>query len=748
MEAVSIRKMTLPVEGMTCASCVARVEKTLNKIDGINYVNVNLATEEVTLDLDSEKQDLQEIATIVEEAGYKLHLPQSNDSNTTQTTATEGAQSIQSGMFSKLKSDFYFSAVLALPVMIVSMLMMWPAFSEAIPVTEDTINKLLLIITSIVLFGPGKRFFTAAWGAAKHLTADMNTLVAVGTGAAYGYSLIAVLFSQWLGITNAGQHIYFDTAATIITLILLGRLLEAKAKSKTTDAIKQLLDLQPKTARVLRGDQEYEIPLSEVILDDQLIVRPGEKIPVDGLIISGSTAIDESMVTGESLPVERQPGDKVIGGTINQNGSLMIRATAIGKDTMIAQIVELVKQAQGSKAPIQAFADKIAAVFVPTVITVSLVSFLAWIVFGLPLTAALVIFVAVLIIACPCALGLATPTAIMVGTGLGASKGILIKNAESLELAHKVDTVVMDKTGTLTVGKPTVKEVKTFNGMDSEELLQLAASVENYSEHPLANAITSYAREKNISLLNIENFNSHTGLGISAMVNGNEVSIGRFAFLKNQGINLNGEEESARKANVKGATIIAVALKKEIVGTIALADTLKPEAKETVTALQKMNINVVLLTGDQHEAALAIAQEAGIENVKAEVYPQDKLAEINRLQTAGRTVAMVGDGINDAPALAHADVSIAIGSGTDIAIEASDITLVKGNLKGVTSAINLSRKTMGTIKQNLFWAFIYNIIGIPIAALGLLNPMFAAGAMALSSVSVISNSLRLKRSRL
>jgi len=743
MEKIEVKKMTLPIEGMTCASCVARVEKSLTKVDGISNVNVNLATEEVTLDLDNENKDMQEIARVVEEAGYKLHLPKT-ENNKDENNSVDEKEIRQASTYNKLKSDFYLSAILTAPVMIIGMLLMWSGFKDLLPVTEDTISKIFLILTTIVLFGPGKRFFTAAWGALKHATADMNSLVAVGTGAAYLYSLIAVLFPDWLGITNISQHIYFDTSATIITLILLGRLLEAKAKNKTTDAIKKLLGLQPKTATVLRDDSEIEIPLSDVVLDDLLRVRPGEKIPVDGIIISGETAIDESMVTGESLPVERKEGQKVIGGTINQNGSLIIQATAIGQNTMIAQIVELVKQAQGSKAPIQAFSDKIAAVFVPVVVAIAALSFLLWILIGLSVTAALVIFVAVLIIACPCALGLATPTAIMVGTGAGASKGILIKNAESLEMAHKVDTIVLDKTGTLTSGKPTVKEIKTNNDMDADELLQLAASVENLSEHPLAKAIVNYASEKKVPILKVKDFNSHTGFGVTAQIDDKDLVIGRFTFLESRGINVNFEE----KSNIKGATVIAVAINKTLVGTIALADTLKPEAKDTITRFKQMGIDVVLLTGDQHDTAIVAAKEAGIEKVKAEVYPKDKLAEINRLQEKGRVVAMVGDGINDAPALAKADVSIAIGSGTDIAIETADITLINGNLSGIVASIDLSRRTMRTIRQNLFWAFIYNIIGIPVAALGLLNPMVAAAAMAMSSVSVVSNSLRLRRYRM
>jgi Cu+-exporting ATPase len=709
-------------------------------------VNVNLATEEVTFNLSVESADLQKVAEVVEESGYKLKLPDRSTNGDTVGLEDEDTVPHQTRSYLELKHELIKSAALAVPIMLVSMLMMWPAFAEALPVSEGTVNKLLMILTTVVMFGPGRRFFKAAWSAVKHFSVDMNTLVAVGTGAAYGYSALAVMFPHWLGISDAGQHMYFDTAATIITLILFGRVLETRAKSKTSVAIKKLLGLQPKTATVIRGDSEMEIPVSEMNLEDRFVVRPGEKVPVDGVIISGATALDESMVTGESLPVERGEGERVIGGTINQNGSLIVRATAIGKDTVIAQIVELVKQAQGSKAPIQALADRIASIFVPVVISIATITFLLWLLIGdLPFTSAMVNFIAVLIIACPCALGLATPTAIMVGTGVGATHGILIKNAQSLERAHSVDTIVLDKTGTITTGKPQVKKIVTQNGMDPGHLLQWAASVENRSEHPLARAIVNYAREQNISLLDVKDFLSNTGLGVSAQIEDTKISVGRATYLQDKGIDISGAEVLTAKLGEQGTTVIYVALNNELVGAIALADSLKPEAREAVSRFKKMGINIMLLTGDQVAAARAVADEADIEQVKAEIFPEDKAAEIQQLQKSGHVVAMVGDGINDAPALAQADVSIAIGTGTDVAIETSDITLMHGHLSGVSGAITLSRKTMRTIRQNLFWAFIYNIIGIPVAALGLLNPMFAAAAMALSSVSVVLNALRLQR---
>jgi Cu+-exporting ATPase len=749
MKENSVRTLTLPIEGMTCASCVTRIEHTMHKIEGVTKVNVNLATEEVTFTFPGENSALQKIADAVNNSGYKLDIDKFKHDESTDTGDDNDPAARQTSSYLALKKELILSAVLALPVMLVSMLMMWPAITSLLPVSEVTVNILLMIITTVIMIGPGKRFFLTAWKLVKHGSADMNTLVAVGTGTAYGYSTLAVLFPDVLSISDPGQHLYFDTAATIITLILLGRLLESRAKSKTSTAIKKLIGLQPKTAIMLKGDSEVEIALSEVKLEDRLVVRPGDKIPVDGIVITGSTFVDESMITGESMPVERKEGDKVIGGTLNQNGSIIIEAAAIGKDTVIAQIVKMVRQAQGSKAPVQALADKIAAIFVPVVISIAIITFLLWFFIGdIPFTAAMMNFIAVLIIACPCALGLATPTAIMVGTGLGAAHGILIKNAESLERAHSIDTVVLDKTGTITTGKPEVIAVIPQNGLDEKKLIQWAASVENRSEHPLAKSVVRYAKEQNISLLSVDDFISDTGLGVTAKINGNTISVGKTTYLQSKGIDINGPQSLLAKLEVNAATVIFVAINNKLSGAIALADSLKPESNESISRIKSMGINILLLSGDQTDAARAIAEEAKIENFKAEIFPQDKAIEIRELQKSGQVVAMVGDGINDAPALAQADVSIAIGTGTDIAIEAADITLMKGDLRGVSNAIVLSRKTMRTIRQNLFWAFIYNVIGIPVAALGLLNPMFAAAAMALSSVSVVLNSLRLQRTKI
>jgi len=577
----------------------------------------------------------------------------------------------------------------------------------------------------------------------------MNTLVAVGTGTAYLYSAVAVLFPHWLGLHHAGDHIYFDTAAVIVTLILLGRLLEAKAKHRASDAIKKLMGLQPKSARVLRNGIELDIPVEQVAKDDVVLVRPGEKIPVDGVITRGSTSIDESMVTGESMPVERIVGQKVVGGTINKNGSIEFRTTAVGKNTVIAQIIRLVEEAQGSKAPIQALADKIASVFVPVVIGIALLTFALWFTVGeTSFTGAMVNFIAVLIIACPCALGLATPTAIMVGSGVGASHGILIKNAQSLERAREIQTIVFDKTGTITEGKPSVTDFVSLNGSDEISVLQKVSSVEKKSEHPLGQAVVEYAKLKSIAPKDVESFQSYPGLGVSAVVDGVAVVAGNMAMMKDWSVKTDEAETVAARLSEEGKTSILVAVNGTLAAIIGIADTIKPTSHEAVQLLRRMNLEVVMMSGDNQATAEAIARQAGIETVIAGVMPGEKASRIKMLQAEGKVVAMVGDGVNDAPALAQADLGIAMGGGTDVAMETADITLMKNDLLGVVQAIRLSKATLRTIKQNLFWAFIYNVVGIPVAALGLLNPIFAAAAMAFSSVSVVSNSLRLRFSSL
>ncbi len=738
-----IQTLTLPVEGMTCASCVARVEKVLTKVEGVEKTTVNLATEKATIKFDPSKATAEQMAKVVEEAGYKLILP------ATGISAVQKDGSAQSDNYIKLKKEFIISLLFALPVMILSMVSMTGWFMEISPLGMDEVNKLIFLGTTVVMTVSGKRFFTIAWKLAKHFEADMNTLVAVGTGVAYLFSSVVVLFPEWLPDTVGMMDIYFDTASTIIVLILLGKLLEAKAKLRASDAMKKLMSIQPKTARVFRNNDYFDIAISDVVKNDMILVRPGEKIPVDGIIEKGETSIDESMMTGESIPVAKKSGDKVIGGTINTTGSIEFRATAVGNETMLAQIVRLVEEAQGSKAPIQSLADKIASVFVPTVIGISLVTFIAGLViWDLEFAQAMIHAIAVLIIACPCALGLATPTAIMVGTGRGASAGVLIKNAESLERAGSITTVVFDKTGTITEGKPSVTDVIQFNDFAKEELLMLAASVEHKSEHPLSKAIVEHAEKNQIVLQSVESFLANPGFGITGKVAGKNVVIGKEAIMRESLVNVSASEEMVSRLQQEGKTVVYVGVQRKLAGIIAIADTVRESSKEAIRKLQEMNISVALLTGDNKITAEAIAKEVRITTVIANVLPKDKAEYIKQLQAKNEIVAMVGDGINDAPALAQANVSLAMASGTDVAMETADVALMRHDLTAVVRAITLSRSTIRTIKQNLFWAFIYNLIGIPLAAFGMLSPTFAAGAMAFSSVSVISNSLRLKTKKI
>ncbi|MBM2839727.1 MAG: copper-transporting P-type ATPase [Bacteroidetes bacterium] len=729
--------ISLPVEGMTCASCVARVEKALKNVDGVQNASVNLATEKATVEFSPARTSVDNLKAAVEEAGYSLLVPKGEE---------RSGDARKDAAYAQMKKEFIQSAVLTAPIILLSMLSMMDSYTDWSPLSLDATNNVLLILTTPVMFMSGRRFFKGFWVTLKHAAADMNTLVAMGTGSAYVYSLIAVLFPAMLGVHRGAAHVYFDTSATIITLILLGKLLEAGAKGRASDAIKKLIGLQPKSARVIRNDIERDVKSSDLVVGDIVLVRPGEKVPVDGVVTKGFTTLDESMITGESLPVEKNVGDRVIGGAINRNGSIEFRATAVGAETMLAQIVKLVEEAQGSKAPIQNLADKVASIFVPIVIGLALLTFLSWYFLGgSGFTGAMVHFIAVLIIACPCALGLATPTAIMVGTGRGAHMGILIKNADSLERIHKVRTIILDKTGTITEGKPSVTEVVPFNGFDVTAIVRLAASLEKKSEHPLASAIVEYASRQNIALADAESFQSKTGFGVTGVVDGVAIAIGSAALLKEYAIHLNGKEPIVERLTALGNTTIFVAVDGQLAGLIAIADTVKPTAAGAIKAMQKMGIEVIMMTGDNRQTANAIAREVGIARVHAEVLPQDKASYVTSIQSEGKIVAMVGDGINDAPALAQADIGIAMGSGTDVAIEAADITLMKSDPLAIVQAIRLSSRTLRTIKQNLFWAFIYNIVGIPLAGLGLLNPMIAAAAMAFSSVSVVSNSLRLRR---
>jgi Cu+-exporting ATPase len=728
---------------MTCASCVARVEKSLKKIPGLQDVAVNFATEKASFTITDPNLRLEEIAAVVADAGYKMVLPQPVVKHNTVIRGEDSPERDEQG--DALRRDLRTALVFALPVFLISMGMEVTPFQALWPFSADATHKILFLLTTPVIFLPGARFFRIFWLNLRHFTAEMNSLVAIGTGSAYGYSTLVTLFPQLFSDGGGAAHVYFDSAAVIITLILLGRWLEHRAKKQTGASIRALLALQPKTARIRRDGQLVEIAIADLAAGDRVVVRPGEKIPADGRVESGVSAVDEAMISGESLPVDKKAGDQVTGGTLNTTGAFEFIVTAAGADSVLAQIIRLVEEAQGSKAPIQRLADRIAAVFVPVVVAVALLTLTGWLLFArVPLGAALIPFVAVLIIACPCALGLATPTAIMVGTGSGARRGILIKNGESLEITHKIDTLLFDKTGTLTMGVPRVTDVATST-LGERELLRLAAGIESLAEHPLARAVTEKARTEGIAAPPCEDFLSHTGAGVSGRIEGRLVRIGHAEFMQAEGIDTAAWQEFASRWAGEGKSLLYLAVEGTVAGMIAVADTLRPESAGAIRALQQLGIRVVMLTGDNPAAAAAIAQAAGITHFVAGLRPADKAEVVRREQADGRIVAMVGDGVNDAPALAQADVGIAIGSGADVAIESAAITLVHGDLTRVVRAIDLSRRTMRTIRQNLFWAFIYNTLGIPLAALGLLNPMLAALAMSFSSVSVLTNSLRLKK---
>jgi len=739
MNEENISQKTIPISGMTCASCVKRVQDTIKKIDGVTSASVNLATEDAVIRYRAGLVEDEAIRKAIESAGYSV--------SDVQVESEREAQ--RDKEYATLKLKLFVSAILTVPITVFEMGLMWENFPLIHSLSHQTWNYIFFVLTTPVLFWGGSRFFSGFWAVTKHFTADMNSLVAIGTSAAYFYSATATFFPSVFAAAGETPHVYYDTASVIITLILFGRLLEARAKGRTSEAIRKLMGLQPKTARIIRNGNEQDIPISQVRIGDPVIVKPGEKIPVDGIIETGYSSVDESMITGESIPVEKSKGNNVIGGTINKSGSFTYKANKVGKDTVLSQIIKLVQDAQASKAPVQKLVDKVASVFVPIVIGIAIVSFFGWFLTGTGearLTVALLNFVAVLIIACPCALGLATPTAIMVGTGKGAEMGILIKNSEALEKAKAIHTVIFDKTGTITIGKPVVTDFKVFNTMLSkEDIIKLTASLENKSEHPLADAVVKFAKQKIGELTEPERFDSHTGLGVTGTVDGRQIVIGNASFLSSRSVDISGAESAAVKLQSEGKTVIYSAIDGAVAAVIGIADVIKDNSKQAVRQLHEMGLEVIMLTGDTKTTAEAIARQVGIDDYRAEVMPDQKASIVRSYQEKGKTVAMVGDGINDAPALAQADLGIAIGSGTDIAMEASDITLMKGNLQGVVNAITISRKTFKTIKQNLFWAFIYNTIGIPLAASGLLNPMFAAFAMAMSSVSVVSNSLRLKR---
>ncbi len=732
--------MTLPVEGMTCASCVLRVEKALKKVDGVADAAVNLATERATISFDPGLVTYDRLRKAVEDSGYALGAPQ-DDVPGDRPAARESEREREKRA---LRNELVLAVALTVPIMLVSMMTMVPDALRWLPLSLAQINRLLLLLTTPVLFVSGRRFFRGLIANFRHRTADMNTLVAVGTGTAYLYSLAATLFPELLG--PAGAHVYFDTAATIVTLILFGRFLEARARRRASDAMRQLLALQPNDATVVRDGRDVVIPITEVGVGDRIRVKPGERIPVDGVIGSGTTTVDESMVTGESLPVEKKEGDRLIGGTVNRNGSVEFRATAVGKSTLLSQIVRMVEEAQGSKAPVQALADRIASVFVPVVIGIAVVAFLSWILLtSVGFAGAMMNFIAVLIIACPCALGLATPTAVMVGTGVGARMGVLIRNAESLERARAVKTIILDKTGTVTQGHPAVTDVVPVRGFDAGALVRITAALEKRSEHPFARAITEYVRGRSIASPDPSAFTSMTGFGVRGDVEGHAVLIGNMALMNESGVQVVDVEQEVSRFSHRGKTAVLVAVDGTVAGLFGIADTVKASSASAVRELHAMGLRVIMLTGDGEATAAAIAGEAGIERFIAGVFPGEKARRVREIQADGTIVAMVGDGINDAPALAQADVGIALGTGTDIAMESADIVLMRGDLADIPLAIRLSRRMVSTIRQNLFWAFVYNVIGIPLAAFGMLNPMIAAGAMAFSSVSVVSNSLRLRR---
>lgn len=758
---VATRKITFGVGGMSCAACSARVEKTLAKIPGVKAANVNLASQKASVEYFDGMAGADDFRRAVSQAGYSM----TEDTAAEQNSLVEAQQQETT----RLRRKLIFSGVIA-AYMLFIMIVHISGNKAWLPAIMHN-PYLLWALATPVQFWAGWQFYRGTWEPLKHGSANMNTLIAVATSAAYFFSVAAVLAPEFFTASGRAAPIHFDTSAMIITLILTGRFLEARARGRTTEAIQKLVGLQAKTARIVRDGSEIDVPIAEVATGDIVIVRPGEKVAVDGIILEGSSSIDEAMVTGESMPVVKGRGDEVIGATINKTGSFRFRATKVGKDTVLAQIIRLVEEAQGSKAPIQRLADIIAGYFVPAVIAVAALVFILWYFIGPPpaLTHALLNFVAVLIIACPCALGLATPTAIMVGTGKGAESGVLIRSGEALETAYKIDTVILDKTGTLTHGKPVVTDIVAANGFSETDLLALAAAAEKNSEHPLGEAIVAAAEERGLPSAETGDFQAVPGQGINAKIEGKRIGLGNRLFMQNHNITLDNLDTKATEFAGEGKTPMFLAVDGRAAGIIAVADTLKPNSRSVVAELYRLGLEVVMITGDNQRTAAAIGAQAGIDRILAEVLPEHKAREVKKLQRDGRVVAMVGDGINDAPALAQANVGIALGTGTDIAMAAADITLLRGDLGGILTAVKLSQRTLRTIKQNLFWAFAYNVSLIPVAAgllflawgqsgvpsglefffgeYGFLNPVLAAAAMSISSVTVVSNSLRLRNFR-
>ena len=750
VEEVKTNRITIPIEGMTCAACAARIERAVGKIPGVIKVSVNLASEKAVVEYDSRQTRIAAIKQAVEKLGYRALSVEKGEPVDLHRQRKEKE-------IKTLRRKFIISAVFAAPLLYIAMAPMIPWVSLPVPKFIDpATNPLAYALTQLALVLPiiisGYRFYTAGFRALAQKSPNMDSLIAVGTSAAVIYSLYTT-FKIAAGSHHAvHEGLYFESAGVIITLSLLGKTLEAVSIGKTSEAIKKLVGLAPKTAVVVHGGEEIQIPIDEVEIGDIILVKPGEKIPVDGEVVEGYTSIDESVLTGESIPVEKKAGDRVYAATINKNGVIRFKATKVGDDTALAQIIRLVEEAQGSKAPIAKMADIVSGYFVPVMVLIAVIAAAAWLAAGQSFEFGLTIFISVLVIACPCALGLATPTAIMVAAGKGAEYGILFKGGEALETAHKIDTIVFDKTGTITEGRPEVTDIIPAPGMEEEKLLKIAASVEKGSEHPLGDAIVRYAENRKTELLKAKNFRALPGHGIEAAVDGAKVLIGNKKMMDDNNISLGGLQPQSDKLAGEGKTPMFIAVDGKISGIIAVSDIVKENSAEAIKKLRSMGIKVVMITGDNQKTADAIAEQVGIDRVLAEVLPSDKSKEIKKLQAGGKKVAMVGDGINDAPALVQADIGIAIGSGTDVAMESADIVLMKSDPADVLAAISLSKSTIRNIKQNLFWAFGYNVTGIPIAAgvlhiFGgpLLSPMFAAAAMSLSSVSVVSNALRLKR---
>jgi P-type Cu+ transporter len=734
---VITNKVELDITGMTCAACSARIEKGLNKMDGVMNANVNLALEKASVEYNPARLSPADVIQKVEKLGYGASVR--NDENA-QENVDQRLKDIETQ-----QGKFIFSLILSLPLL-------WAmvghfSFTSFLFVPNAFMNPWVqLALATPVQFYIGKQFYVGAYKALRNKSANMDVLVALGTSAAYFYSVFLSFQSMMNGTHLVG--LYFETSAILITLIILGKLFEAKAKGRSSEAIKKLMGLQAKTALVIRSGEETEIPLEAVVTGDIILVKPGEKIPVDGEILEGRSALDESMITGESVPVDKTVGDKVIGATINKNGFIKIKATKVGKDTALAQIIKVVEEAQGSKAPIQRLADNISGIFVPIVVGIAIVTFLVWFLWVTPgnFAEALEKMIAVLVIACPCALGLATPTSIMAGSGRAAEYGILFKGGEHLEMTHRINTVILDKTGTITNGAPVLTDVMTE--MDEVEFLTLVGSAEKQSEHPLAQAIVEGIKGKNINLKDVSEFEAIPGFGIKAVIEGKEVLVGTRRLMKKYEVEMNHVLSQMEALEKQGKTAMLAAVDGTFAGIVAVADTIKETSTEAIKRLKEMGLEVIMITGDNQQTAAAIAKLAGVDHVIAEVLPEGKAEEVKKLQQQGKKVAMVGDGINDAPALAIADIGMAIGTGTDVAMEAADITLIRGDLNSIADAIFMSKKTIGNIKQNLFWAFGYNTIGIPIAAIGLLAPWLAGAAMAFSSVSVVLNALRLQRVKL